>query len=162
VKLRIRHSTYPRDDPRADDPGPENPNGIPIYPVLDITQYGPPDAASQLLLICYARHILRQPHPNDPKLEPFRVRIYRATHQILRPQVLAAGADPQSLIWFTPYYMGMYDAKGKLLDPDSPLLYWQIPILKRHLPGDDRPQIWVFPFKHAGEKNWILQPDQAR
>jgi len=40
------------------------------------------------------------------------------------------GAEATDPMYYTPIYMGEYDATGKLLDPEDPLLYWHLPILR--------------------------------
>ena len=39
--------------------------------------------------------------------------------------------DPFHPTTYRPYYLGTYDAEGKLLDPEDPMLYWLVPVLPR-------------------------------
>ena len=59
------------------------------------------------------------------------VKVYRLQHRMLSAQEFAAGEDPFAPTTYLPYYLGEYDPDGHVTDPDNPLLYWVIPIVKK-------------------------------
>jgi hypothetical protein len=143
---------------------------IPYHPTTTRPQYAVPNPNSKLLLQSYARHVCRMPHPKYPKATVVSVRIYRVLHETLTPQELAAGADPQDLFYFLPYYQGQYSPEGYLMDPADPFLYWLLPTLRGdwtdpRFPlahGADDPTRSVFALKHAGDTDsWIVRPAPA-
>jgi hypothetical protein len=138
---------------------------IPYHPTTQRTQYAAPDYNSMLLLQSYARHAARKPHPDHPRAKAVSVKIYRAVHETLSADQLAAGADPQDLLTFLPYYQGQYTTDGYLMDREDPFLYWLLPTLPgdwsdpvapRPLAGGQQGRS-VFAFRHAGDEgHWIV------
>jgi hypothetical protein len=135
---------------------PPNPAGIPMHPDPTVPGYQKPSFEGLQLLSSYARHILAMPHPTLPDAKPVTVKIYRVQHRILTAELLNMGMDPWDLTFYLPYYVGAFDAQGRLLDPDEPFLYWVLPIIPQN-ENDPRSPLLCYVFKHAGdtdEKDW--------
>jgi hypothetical protein len=64
------------------------------------------------------------------------LKLYRVQHQILPPEMLALGGqDGKGLslydpITYQPFFLGDFDTDGNLRDPQDPLLYWLVPVLR--------------------------------
>jgi hypothetical protein len=105
--------------------------GIPGHPRFpESLQFRPPSTYSRRMLESYARFLARYPHPENPDSKVTGIKFYRAIHQILTPKQIDENIDPWDRALYHPYYLGEYDASGRLQDSDSPFLYWLIPILK--------------------------------
>ena len=131
--------------------------------VPDNVQYVPPqDQVIRQTLPSFANHFAKR--FGKPGRVVSSVRIYRVLHDVLtveRFRTMDAPAvdpvNPGPLKWreekavgkpfqlspyypalYSPYYMGEYDVKGRLLDPTDPELYWLVPVmdLKTLEPGD--------------------------
>lgn len=121
---------------------------IPLHPLVpDALQFREPNVMSKLMIQDYARFVAQAaPLPPGPgKVK--RVRLYRVTHDILEGRSLALGADPLDRHLYRPYYQGEFDAEGTLLDPNDPMLYWLVPIIKK----DERTG-WVAPHPESLER----------
>lgn len=104
---------------------------IPVLNANDLAisaQYRQPQELTRRWLSSYARHVAEQFGGKD---HVRGVKVYRVTHQMLTAQQFAEGNDPFDPATYYPYYMGEYDAEGILLDPNDPMLFWLVPILKR-------------------------------
>jgi len=100
----------------------------------DIVQYQEPSLSSKIVLESYARRMFH--HPPTPTKAVAGVRIYRATQALMTPKEFAMGRDPEDPNQFGIYYMGEYDADGKIKDPEDPYLYWLIPSVRYNVkPG---------------------------
>jgi hypothetical protein len=55
------------------------------------------------------------------------VKVYRVELSIITPQELASGVSPIEENKYLPFFLGEFDADGKLLDPKDPFLYWYLP-----------------------------------
>src|SRR5262249_5619876 len=114
--------------------GQETPDfemAIPFHPVYPHQQQiVPPNEDTKLLLETYSRFVCRVPHPEHPDWKVKKVRIYRVKHNIMPDRQFFWGMDPREPETFEPVYLGEYDASGKLLDPESPFLYWMLPIVR--------------------------------
>lgn len=117
-------------------------NGLrPGYPKIPIAppetepwgvQYKIPTARiTSNILPSYIRHLAIHHASADRK--PVMIRVYRLEHRIMQPSTLAMdpNADPYHPTTYRPYFLGDYDAKGTLIDPQDPMLYWLIPILPK-------------------------------
>jgi hypothetical protein len=127
---------------------------VPYYPESDLN-YKRPTLEARQFLASYARHLLLQPHPENPNARPVAVKIYRVQHQIIPAVALAAGADPADLSYYFPYYMGRFDSRGQILDPRDPFLYWLLPMEPENL-ADPNSRLRCYVFLHAGDdRDWI-------
>ncbi|MBV9124454.1 MAG: PKD domain-containing protein [Planctomycetes bacterium] len=124
------------------------PGRIPLHPdLLPTLQYHEPPDLSKEWLRSYVRFVARAyPFEHNPDLKVTGIKVYRVTHEILPPNELAEGTNPNDPTLFEPFYMGEYDAEGNLkpscfrliLNSDGtikdmhrdPYLYWLIPIIR--------------------------------
>lgn len=97
----------------------------------------PTDQIQDLFVPSYVRHVAGKNQKSDRGIAG--IKVYRVTHMIPRLD-LFVGADKRQAAkpWsaydpssYLPYYLGTYDATGKLLNPSDPLLNWLIPIYRR-------------------------------
>src|SRR5262249_51140339 len=61
------------------------------------------------------------------------IRMYRVAHSIMTPSDMAKGRSPVEKSLFWPFFLGDYDVKGNLKNPDDPFLYWVLPIVPRDI-----------------------------
>jgi hypothetical protein len=106
--------------------------GIPVHPSLTAElQYRAPLPYTKLMLETYTRYIARHtPHPDDPKIKVTGIKVYRTLHWIVTPNDVRRELEPTDPTTYLPYYQGEYTADGQLKDPNDPLLYWLIPIIR--------------------------------
>jgi hypothetical protein len=161
VLRRDQHSPKPMYSNRLGIKQPDDPIRVPMHPETALN-YAQPNAYGQKLLSSFARHLLHQPHPEVPDATPLTVKMYRVQHQILPAAALAAGAEPRDWVYYLPYYVGKFDAYGRLLDKNDPFLYWLLPMLPE-VPGDPHSRMKCYVFLHAGDvDNWIREMPKWR
>ncbi|MFL5327948.1 MAG: hypothetical protein ACJ8C4_03465 [Gemmataceae bacterium] len=128
---------------------------IPHHPKAGLTiEYRPVQELARRTLASYARHVafLFDPEldkdPNSDRVQG--IKIYRVLHDMLKPKDFAEKKDPFEITTYYPYFLGEYDAKGQLKNPNDPMLYWIVPILK-FKPSPSSPyEIKNFLVQHAG------------
>jgi hypothetical protein len=105
----------------------------PILEIKDLApaaQYSEPQELARRYISSYAHHIaVTSPHPTNPDVSVQSVSIYRLTHRIIGPGQIAQGMSPLDETFYTPFYMGKFNTKGELIDPNDPFLYWYLPII---------------------------------
>ncbi|MCI0377563.1 MAG: hypothetical protein L0215_08155 [Gemmataceae bacterium] len=121
-----------------------------------VQQYTLPNSVSKAHLECFARFVCRLPHNENPNLKVESVKIYRVRHVIAPWTVLGEGTDPRDPELYQPFYMGEYSPQGKLLDSDSPYLYWLLPN-RRENTADKFSVIRCWAHKHAEDEEWIYR-----
>lgn len=109
----------------------------PAHPTIPLAaQFREPNAYSRRMIQNYIRWVAR----NDPYQaeagDVVKVRLYRVIHSIAEASQLVHGIHPLDLSMYLPYYQGEYLPDGTLYNPQDPLLYWLIPIVRKddHLP----------------------------
>jgi hypothetical protein len=122
--------------------------------IPDTLQYAAPTPVSQKMIESYARHVCHAyPNDRDPSIKAVKVKVYRVAFGIPLPQNVAKGMDPRDDQLKRPFFMGEFDADGKLINGEydadgklvswtDPFLYWEIPI--KSLPvhaGDVQPEV---------------------
>jgi hypothetical protein len=130
---------------------------IPFHPQLPVlSQCRLPDLAAKRFVESFARFIMHKAAAADPERTPLRVKVYRVVHTIPEAEKIASGMDPCYPLLYLPYYMGEFDADGKMTKAgmEDPFLYWVIPILKKEEKPDSEISLYVF--QHAGEPGWKL------
>lgn len=123
---------------------------IPILADVDAPQLQyrvPLNHIVRYLLPSYARHLAHQ--YSGPGRKVVEVKIYRVEHRIANPLAFRNGADVYAPVWYRPYFCGDFDANGKLLDPQDPMLYWLVPIAPDPA-GPNGPNYTDYLSKHAG------------
>jgi hypothetical protein len=135
-------------------------------------QYAKPNLSSRRMLQSYVRQVAKQAEEKTQKGTLHSIKVYKVTHIISPWNVFVNGAiDANDLEYYRPYYLGEYvaqhDKDGKLTgqwdlkDPNEPLLYWLLPILRRNA---TRPEsaIESYAHKHARDPNYIYNPSERR
>jgi hypothetical protein len=145
---------------------------IPAGPGPAASQYRPPTTQAQILIADYAGYVARTAaHPEGEGPAVTGVKVYRVDYHNPPIKHFADGHPPIDPAQYQPFYMGEFDASGKIkpeslkLTHDSrgilghteqdPLLYWLIPIVRVKEdgspaePGEGR--VINFVRKHAGD-----------
>jgi hypothetical protein len=103
---------------------------IPRHPNVQAVQYAEPTRINSLVVSSYVRHVAFKFQEAHPEAHIRNIKVYRIIHLFQGAIDFAADKDPCDLTTYLPYFWGKYDARGKLLDPNDPFLYWQLPFLK--------------------------------
>lgn len=104
------------------------------------------------ILPAYIRRVAALDTWGDKKVKG--VKLYRVVHNNLTTEHFRMGiigpGDPDT---YYGIYLGDYDTKGNLVNPDDDLLYWALPTIREApLPGAN---IRCFTRRHAGDPLWI-------
>jgi hypothetical protein len=130
-------------------------------------QYHEPSRYVLILISSYVRRVVRTTeHPKGAESKVTGVKVYRVDYYNPPVQHFQAGRAPLDPTLYIAYYMGEYDAKGKMKEssllekrdkPDGaiteriqdPFLYWQIPIVQ--VPNDPDAAAEVGPRRREGD-----------
>ena len=131
----------------------------PDYVMPVVNQYRVPQAhITRYVLPSYAKHLAVE--LTGPGRRVLSTKVYRLEHHIVRTPVFARGGDPFHPTTYHPYYLGEYDADGRLTDPQDPMLYWYVPVVTR--PGGPAPgkrqDFDDYLSRHAGYELHLFQP----
>jgi hypothetical protein len=116
-------------------------------------QYREPTALGKKYIASYARHVAHDAayvDPDRPDAQVKTVRVYGVAHRIRTPREIEEGMSADEPTKFVPVYLGEFDADGKPLDPDDPLLYWVVPIIRETGP-DGEEVVKDYVAVHAGD-----------
>lgn len=143
---------------------------VPFHPfVPNDAQYMKPTHSSLRMFESYVQHVARVPHPTR-NFPVHSIKVYRVTHMIPPWTVFVTGLDPADPEFYRPYYMGEYLPTGKLKEPEEPLRYWLLPILRDNTAFKNSP-IKNYAAMHAGdplcvylplEKRWVELKEEKR
>jgi hypothetical protein len=134
---RFQHSPFPYLPP-AEEPV------IPFHPIGDpFAQYAlPTPEATRFTIPSYASHVIVDALSKEEAAKT-TVKVYRLEHTTTPVeqfvQTLPDGnyPDPYHPGTYRPYFLGEFNARGDLIDPQEPFLYWLIPVIPRlPAPGD--------------------------
>jgi hypothetical protein len=93
-------------------------------------QYRPPNEMTRNHVIPsfvrYAAYMLSDSQPERVA----SIRLYRVEHRIIMPHELLQHVNPYDPTLYRPYYQGEFTADGKLKNPEDPMLYWVVPIVR--------------------------------
>lgn len=104
-------------------------NQIPLHPELpQSAQYRPPQTQVRRILGSYVRHVVSM--YGGPE-QVRAVRVYRVLHRMLDTIQFARGDNPFAEVTYLPYFLGEFDTKGSMINPEDPLLFWLIPIVRK-------------------------------
>jgi hypothetical protein len=127
-------------------------NGIPWHPRFPHEQqYRPPSAlVRNFLLPSYVEHVVQMKSMQHPEGRSVKsVKVYRVEHQILTAAELKIIEDPYAPNTYLPYFYGEYDAEGRQINTDDPMLYWIVPII--YVPKSPEVDPWHTPRSHPEE-----------
>jgi hypothetical protein len=110
---------------------------IPFHPADNIhIQYRLPNPdVSRYLLPSYASHVVLQNTPDKETAARTTVKIYRVEHRTMPVDQFTKRLpdgnyqSPYHPITYRPFFLGEFDARGTLLNPQEDLLYWLVPVL---------------------------------
>lgn len=122
---------------------------VPFAPYMPpARQYRVPYESSRKVIASCARHAADV--YGGPDLVK-SVKVYLVEHRMLDPHEFAARADPYDPSTYMPFYAGDYTPDGRLIDPNDPLLYWLVPVLREPpAPGSDKPGLFNGLKHHTG------------
>ncbi len=103
----------------------------PIPDLPTVAQYRVPNEHARHLLSSYAQYVANVLGSGRPGVAVRSVKIYLTQHRMLNQKEFADGKDPYDQDTYWPFFVGEFDAAGRLLDPYNPLLYWIVPIVKQ-------------------------------
>jgi hypothetical protein len=132
---------------------------VKLHPFLPAEQqYQKPMPSGLRLISSYVRHLANQPHPEKPNWTKVDVvRVYKVIHALPVSASFAEGADPNSPELYRPFYLGMYNPDGNLRDPEEPLIYWMLPVL-REPPDSPEYKLMDCARWHAGDPDYFYDP----
>jgi len=93
---------------------------------------------SKRMLSSYALYLTKKfTHPVDkPEVNIDNIKIYRVTHSIITPTDMSRGESALDATLYYPYFMGSFDKKGNLIDPNDAFLYFLLPITRNANPNE--------------------------
>jgi hypothetical protein len=104
---------------------------IPLHPeAIPALQFRMPDENGRQFLASYARHVAHKYGSGREGVGVKSIKVYLTQHRLLSKRQYANKEDPYAKDSYLPFFVGEFDAEGKLINPFDPLLYWVVPILK--------------------------------
>lgn len=112
---------------------------IPLATEEPISQYRlPQPEISRYVIPSYASHVVLQHTKDKDEAARTTVKMYRLEHMVMPVEMFTnarnephATTDPYHPVTYRPFFLGEFDARGTLLDPQEPMLYWLLPIRAR-------------------------------
>jgi hypothetical protein len=124
---------------------------IPFSPTeLARSQYRLPNAdVTRFVLPSYASHMILEYTPDKAAAGKTTVKVYRLEHRALTPEEFVPSKEvkrrtggipfgPYAPTTYGAFFLGEFDARGNLVDPQEDLLNWMIPVMPR-IPGPNDP-----------------------
>lgn len=110
-------------------------NEYPFHPeATHAMQFRMPDENSRQFLRSYARHVSKTYGSGRPGVPVKSIKVYLTQHRLLSQDQYAGKdarmSDPYDKASYLPFFVGDFDAEGRMLNPLDPLLYWLVPIIK--------------------------------
>jgi hypothetical protein len=104
-----------------------------------INQYRLPNSEVQRYVIpSYASHVILENTANKDEASRTTVKMYRLEHSTMTideflntRHVPNQTTSPYHPTTYRPYFLGEFNARGELLNPQEPMLYWLVPIYPR-------------------------------
>jgi hypothetical protein len=118
---------------------------IPFHPIEPVgLQYKLPNPdVARFLLPSYASHVILEHVRDEEAIRKTTVKVYRLEHRTLPIEQFAAKMpngkyqDPYHPGTYRPYFLGEFNARGTLVDPQEEMLYWLLPIIPRPATPND-------------------------
>lgn len=97
-----------------------------------------PTEYSKKMVSSFALYLTKKfAHPDkNPQTNIDNIKIYKVTHGIITASDLARGEGPLDKTLFYPYFLGSFDKKGNLIDPNDSFLYFLLPINRSFNPNE--------------------------
>jgi hypothetical protein len=124
---------------------------IPFHPLepQPAQYFQPSPEVTRFLLPSYASHIVLEHTAGADEAARTTAKVYRLQHRTMPVEQFARRMpngqyqDPYHPGTYRPYFMGEYDARGNLLNPQEEMLYWLVPVVPRFpAPGDPVPKTY--------------------
>ena len=116
----------------GDGRSPETRGHIPFFIGDPTSQYALPNPeAARFTIPSYASHVILDTLTTEEAAKT-TAKVYRLEHMTTPvEQFRLKVADPYHPGTYRPYFLGEFNARGDLLDPQEPFLYWLIPVFPR-------------------------------
>lgn len=130
---------------------------IPLATEEPISQYRlPHPEIARYVIPSYASHIVLQHTRDKDEAARTTVKMYRLEHVVMPVEAFTnarkepnAITDPYHPVTYRPFFLGEFDARGTLLDPQEPMLYWLVPIRARPGASKDAVPYYDYMSLHA-------------
>lgn len=140
---------------------------IPLPAEEPISQYRlPHPEIARFVIPSYASHVVLQNTKDKDEAARTTVKMYRLEHVVMPVETFInarnepnATTDPYHPVTYRPFFLGEFDARGTLLDPQEPVLYWLIPIRARPGAPKDAVPFYDYMSLHALGLDGQKQPD---
>jgi hypothetical protein len=113
---------------------------IPFHPAEpNNVQYKLPNPdVARYLLPSYTSHVILENTPDKATAARTTVKVYRLEHRDIPPDQLSKHQSPYHPGTYRPFFVGEFDARGNLVNPQEEMLYWLIPIIPRQPSVNDK------------------------
>ena len=140
---------------------------IPLSEENTFSQYRLPHPdISRYVIPSYASHVILQNTKDKDEAARTTVKMYRLEHVVMPVEVFTnarnepnATTDPYHPVTYRPFFLGEFDARGTLLDPQEPMLYWLVPVRARPTAPKDAVPYFDYMSLHALGLDGYKQPD---
>jgi hypothetical protein len=89
------------------------------------------------ILPSYAQHVILDKTPTPDVAAKTTLKMYRFEHRTLGVNEFRNGNDPYYPATYRAFFLGEFNVRGDLIDPQERLLYWIVPVIAR--PGTGAP-----------------------
>ncbi len=104
-----------------------------------VVQYRLPQSdVARYVLPSYASHVILENTADKNEARRTTVKVYRLEHNVMSVEEFAnprklegVNSNPFHPVTYRPYFLGEFNAAGDLVDPQEPMLYWQVPLVPR-------------------------------
>ena len=113
---------------------------IPFHPTdePDLQYQLPQPDVARYVVPSYASHVIMENTRNKEEAARTTVKVYRLQHNTMGidefinwRKVPGPVSDPYHPMTYRPFFFGEFNARGDLIDPQEPMLYWLVPITPR-------------------------------
>jgi len=140
---------------------------IPLATEEPISQYRlPHPEIARYVIPSYASHVVLQNTADKDEAARTTVKMYRLEHVVMPAEAFTNArnepnpiTDPYHPVTYRPFFLGEFDARGTLLDPQEPMLYWLVPIRARPGAPKDAVPYTDYMSLHALGLDGHKQPD---
>jgi hypothetical protein len=110
---------------------------IPLHPIELIPfQYKLPHPdLLRYVIPSYAQHVIVDNTPDAATAAKTTLKVYRLEHRTLAANDFRVGNNPYHPATYRAYFLGEFNVRGDLIDPQERLLYWVVPVVARQTAG---------------------------